>query len=251
MPVADLTQVQIQTAATKGWSVESVPLDGWILRAAGGYSQRANSVLAAGPLERDLQDAIAAAEDWYAKRDLQPCFQVFEGVHPVELLEALVSRGYQEVEGYDLPAQVFVAANPEAVADPDVQLAPHPPEDWASEWLQMCGDPVSYSRLVNDILVASPAASKAFATLMVDEEPAAVAYGAITDGMLGVFCVDTDPAFRRRGLARRVIGSLHSWGKEHRADGAYLQMWRDNSAARPLYEGMGYTLLDDYTYFRR
>jgi GNAT superfamily N-acetyltransferase len=46
-------------------------------------------------------------------------------------------------------------------------------------------------------------------------------------GWAGVFCMATDPAVRRRGVARAVMGALASWSREAGAEGMYLQVERD------------------------
>ena len=48
-----------------------------MLRAAGGFTGRANSVLPLGDPGRPLPDAVRAAEAWYAERGLSPMFTLF------------------------------------------------------------------------------------------------------------------------------------------------------------------------------
>ena len=53
-----------------------------------------------------------------------------------------------------------------------------------------------------------------------------------------VYNVYTEPAHRRRGLARRVMDTIHSWC---RAEGIAAVALNASREARPLYESMGYT----------
>jgi len=63
--------------------------------------------------------------------------------------------------------------------------------------------------------------------------------------------VATDPAARRRGLSRRVLLRLLAWARGVGAEGACLQVAADNTAANPLYEGLGFrTELYRYHYRR-
>jgi N-acetylglutamate synthase len=50
----------------------------------------------------------------------------------------------------------------------------------------------------------------------------------------------TDPALRRRGVARAVLGALADWSRERGADRVYLQVERDNVPAQALYASMGF-----------
>ena len=77
--VPTFTQAQIQLAATQGWSLHVEHLGGWVLRAAGGYTKRANSVLAAGDPGCALDEALEVVEAWYGNHSLSACFQVFDG----------------------------------------------------------------------------------------------------------------------------------------------------------------------------
>ena len=55
--------------------------------------------------------------------------------------------------------------------------------------------------------------------------------------MAFVYNVYTEPAHRRRGLARMIMDALHAWC---RVEGIGLVGLNASSQARPLYESMGY-----------
>jgi len=73
---------EIERASSETFpAVEVVQLGGWELRASGGFTHRANSVLPSGapPFGEpsgDLTEAIQTVIDFYRSRDLVPCFQV-------------------------------------------------------------------------------------------------------------------------------------------------------------------------------
>jgi GNAT superfamily N-acetyltransferase len=56
----------------------------------------------------------------------------------------------------------------------------------------------------------------------------------------------TDPAMRRRGVARAVLGALASWSRDRGASGLFLQVERDNTPAHALYASMGFTRSHGY-----
>src|SRR6476620_4402520 len=67
----------LQRVMVEGWPpTERAALGGWMLRAAGGFTGRANSVLPLGDPGLPLPAAVARAEDWYAARGLPPRFLV-------------------------------------------------------------------------------------------------------------------------------------------------------------------------------
>ena len=54
-----------------------------------------------------------------------------------------------------------------------------------------------------------------------------------------VYNVYTEPAHRRRGLARQLMEALHTWCREHGVTSIALNASRDG---QPLYEAMGYVV---------
>src|SRR6266851_819271 len=67
---------ELEAIAAKGWRApEEAPLGGWMLRAARGFTGRANSALAAGDPGIPLAAAMTSVRRWYAARDL-PAGQV-------------------------------------------------------------------------------------------------------------------------------------------------------------------------------
>jgi GNAT superfamily N-acetyltransferase len=57
------------------------------------------------------------------------------------------------------------------------------------------------------------------------------------DRLAFVYNVYTEPAHRRRGLARRVMETIHDWCRDAGITSVALNASRDG---KPLYESMGY-----------
>src|SRR5579859_3485456 len=74
MPV---TIGDLEAAAAQGWrATEEAPLGEWRLRAAGGFTGRANSALAVGDPGLPLAEATSRVRRWYAARDLPPMIAI-------------------------------------------------------------------------------------------------------------------------------------------------------------------------------
>src|SRR5215207_4225414 len=66
----------LEAAAALGWqALETALLGGWLLRAAGGFTGRANSCLPLREPGRPLPEAVDRVERWYGSRGLVPAFQ--------------------------------------------------------------------------------------------------------------------------------------------------------------------------------
>lgn len=87
-----------------------------------------------------------------------------------------------------------------------------------------------------------------FAALSIQAEPVAVGLGVVEAGWLGIFCMGTAPAFRRRGAARAILRTFTLWAQLYGADHAYLQVMESNTAALPLYASLGFETLYHYHY---
>ncbi len=61
------------------------------------------------------------------------------------------------------------------------------------------------------------------------------------DGRMAfVYNVYTEPAHRRRGLARMVMNTIHAWCREN---GIHQVALNASDAGRPLYESLGYAVV--------
>ena len=215
-------------------SLQQVILDGWLLRFSKRVSRRANS---ANPLCADrapVESVIDQIEALYRRQGQPTIFRVpsFLGV----IDQPLAARGYRsEGETCVLYGAIDAVA---AAPDPNVELSPEPGAEWlvAMAALQQHSDTHRdiYRRIVQAIAVPA-----AFAGLRIDGRLAALAYGAVSGGLLCYESVITGPARRRQGLAWRVVAGLAAWGRDEGARGVCLQVEAGNTPARALYDRFG------------
>lgn len=219
----------LEHAAALAWpGTEQHWQDGWLLRAGGGYTSRANSAV---PLDfSSTVAAIPAIVDWYAKRGMPAWLALPERLSSVREIGAGAGVKHTRVMVNDL------ARGP---SEP-VQLQARPSDDWLA----------IYERDVPaDVLTAVVDGEVVFAELA----GSAVGRGAVTtspDGTrwLGISAVHVAAVQRRRGLAGRVCAALQSWGATQGATRSYVQVLAGNAAAKALYESLGYRLHHHHRY---
>ena len=94
-----LSVIELESVAARGWRGTSVRLLGdWLLRAAGGFTNRANSVLPLGSPGVALDTALHAVDEFYTEHGLTARFQIPEdatGSGSALLEDSLVARGWQ------------------------------------------------------------------------------------------------------------------------------------------------------------
>jgi GNAT superfamily N-acetyltransferase len=230
-----VTPDELEAVASRAWpATETAPLGEWTLRAAGGFTRRANSVLAAGDPGVPLPEALATVTAWYRQRGTTPYLQLPGSSPYAAELDRL---------GWAAETRTLLRTAPLAPLTrlPDaagIVLSRTPSAGWVAAY-HRTGDLADQA-----LKVVSGGPSVWFATA-----PGAIGR-AVVDGPWVLFgAVEVAPAHRRRGLATAVMGALARRAAEEGATAAYLQVEADNEAARALYDGMGFT--DHHTYYYR
>jgi ribosomal protein S18 acetylase RimI-like enzyme len=243
VPPSTADELALEAVAARGLRpADEHRLGDWVLRANGGFTHRANSVLPLGRPGRPLDEALAFVHDWYAERELP--VQVHLPVESRRLLDAeLGERGWPAYQHTRVLVTRLAAPLPAADAPP-VDIATEPDDAWLALYRGGQGSAEPARRLLTRHQTV------AFASLRVDGRTVAVGRGAVDDGWLGVMAVEVDPAYRRQGLAVAVMAALCRWGSERDAVRGYLQVSADNAAAIALYEKLGYWVHHDYHYRR-
>jgi GNAT superfamily N-acetyltransferase len=230
----------LERVAAAGWPApEQAHLGEWLLRAAAGWTARGNSALPIGDPGRTLNDAVDAVDGWYRARGLPPKITVPDPVGG-RITAELTHRGWTPAP----PTLVQTAALSDVIAavrpDVAVRLDTAPPDAW---FAAVAGYKGGLPDLARQIVTGVPLACYAgiYAT---DGSPIAVGRGVIADQprqWLGISLVTVDPAHRRRGLGRAIVGSLARWAADTAATQAYLQVEERNSAAVAMYAPLGFT----------
>jgi GNAT superfamily N-acetyltransferase len=256
----------LQDVAADGWRpIELAWLgvrgQGWRLRAAEGFTSRANSVLAVGDPGMPLEQAIAVAERWYAERGLPPRFALAWPLadRTSQLDELLAERGYV----VHTPTLVMSAAAREvlsSVTHPggggfeagastglptglELTLADEPDDGWLSVYHYRGQE---LAPVAARLLMSAPA--QVFVAVRAGGHVVGVARGASSRGWTGVTAMEVVPAHRRRGLATVMLGELAAWALERGDRSMYLQVAEANSGARGLYSGLGFSDHHGYHY---
>jgi N-acetylglutamate synthase len=244
----------IEELAANAWPAAIVQhVDGWRLRFNWGATRRANSALPIADGGRySLEEKTGFAERFYADRDLPCRFQAADATMPAGLDAYLADRGYVR----EAPTTVLTAELTALVTDErppqgvSVDVAPAMTDEWTSLYDQANGLTGHDAELRRDIMRRVPVPA-AYALARMDGEAVAVGWAAIERGWVGVFGMTTQPAFRRRGAGRAVLGALAGYAQRSGAHSVYLQVMDDNPAAHGLYAGAGLRPAYGYHYRTR
>ncbi len=241
----------LEEAAAGGWRApEQARLGRWLLRAACGFTGRANSALAIGDPGMPLADAVAEVCRWYQARGLPPMVAVPYAVNEPQTSAVdrfLARRGWPVRSA----AATVMTATPaavatgtaEAAAAVHVGVAAEPDDGWLELYRHRGRRPPPISRR---LLMSAP--WQAFASVREAGGTVAIGRVAVAGGWAGLTAVEVHPGQRRRGLGRAITGALAAAAARHGAAGLYLQVENDNAAARALYRQAGFADHHGYHY---
>ena len=232
----------LELAAAQTWRApDEARLGEWLLRAADGFTSRANSVLAIGDPGLPLPAALDRVLDWYRSRDLPAQVAVAyppdrQDGHPIDAF--LAGRGWTVRGG----ALVMTAPLDEIAGRPNldetafVEVLDEPDDGWLDcyRWHEELPPPVS-----RQVFVSAP--WQAFGAIRAAGATVSIGRVAMADGWAGLTAIRVDPQHRRQGLGQLMTAALAKTAASRGADGLYLQVETGNAAARALYERMGFT----------
>ncbi|MFC9996300.1 GNAT family N-acetyltransferase [Nocardia sp. NPDC127526] len=238
----------LEAAAADAWpGLQRSWIDGWLLRAGNGYTNRANSAV---PLGGSDGPALASGEtlhrigEWYTAHGLPLRLMLPDRLAPIPggwqtWSETLVLA--VDLENVTLPQ-----------GPPMVRFADTPDGGWLSVHRHRGGDSDVAPMPDVEVLTAVRDGEVAFAALGLPT-PLAVGRVAVTtapDGRIwaGLTCVAVTSGHRRRGLGTLVCAEMLRWGQARGATHAYVQVEDGNEAALALYREMGFVDHHRYRY---
>jgi N-acetylglutamate synthase len=231
-------------------------LGGWWLRAADGFTNRANSVLPLGDPEPAGDAAVDRALAWYAARGLVARASIAgpvaggvpdDGGPAGRAGPLLRGHGWSVVP--DGSALVLVAptaalrTGPELPPELRMTAAPEPDPAWLAAY-RYRGQELPPQAV--ELLLSAP--EQAFWSVRDGDRTVAVARGSLAGGWAGVTAVEVVAEHRRRGLARVLLAAVARWAGERGAASCYLQTAESNLPAQRLYTSAGFVPHHRYDY---
>ncbi|WP_329335054.1 GNAT family N-acetyltransferase [Streptomyces sp. NBC_00663] len=237
---------ELAHVATRAWRpVESERLGEWELRAASGFTRRANSVLPVGDPGLPLDDALDAVRRWYGAHGLPAYVQTATGAEGTQelLCAELERRGWVR----EVTAELWIGALA-PIADraegAGVELSRDVDEAWLARYQRK-----GVSEVALKVLSSGP--SVWFAQVPGSGDVPAAIGRCVVDGRWASFAaVEVGPEQRRRGLATEVMAALARRALDEGASAAWLQVEEENAGARALYAGMGFAAHHAYHHYR-
>jgi GNAT superfamily N-acetyltransferase len=235
---------ELERSSTLAWPcLDQAFVGQWELRAAHGFTGRANTVMTAGNVGMPTELAIEACEIWYRQRSLPTGFKLSPATEPRNLVETLDERGYQNSRK---GAQVMIGP---VVTDSINSSGTR--EEFSPGWMEayVAGSMMSDAQVpILKRLLGRIELPHTFGSFLADGIVASCGLGILESQTLWLFDIATRPVYRRQGFARDVLSRLLNWGAANGAWRAALQVQTDNSTAQALYRSIGFEPVYEYEY---
>lgn len=235
------TAESIEHACADVWpALTETTMGQWRLRAAGGFTGRANAVLAVGSPGRPLREALDEVTEFYAGHGLPPRLQVLAATG---IEDGLRAAGWRTDPAHCGERGVAVLLGPLHAPLVAGTITAEPPAGW---WPLVTGgdDPSAAQR---QVLTAYEPLGYGLAER--DGVAVAAVRGAVHGELLHFGKLSVVPEARRGGLATGLLGALYQWGACRGARRCVLQVDPANEAALRLYTRLGCVQHHRYRYW--
>ena len=221
-------------------ATENIENSGWLMRAAGGVTNRANSVL---PLAASLEagalnnfaEKLALAQDFYSERNLPTIFQVALPTWQL-LSDKLRSMGAIETLRGNTMVADLTSAKPKMPAGIEIVQSDRFNDDWLG---------IQPTPGIEKILSGCAAT---YLRLVSNGQTVAVCRIALANGWSSITRVYVHQDFRGKGLGKTIMAVALESSFEQGATKAVLQVEASNAIAIGVYESLGFNFHHEYSY---
>lgn len=260
----------IEEISLNAWPSHKIELyDGWLIRFSHNYTYRTNSVEQVGQSLIPVEEKVTYCEKMYENYHTPTNFKINPLLDP-SFDRMLDERGYavrHVTEVMTMPMERFspyqqISAEyeyygrnsglPSFIEYPDnilVQLRDRITDEWITSLFRLNGTTnPTLRRIVPSMFKAIPKET-IVAFIEIDGRTVASGLGILDRGHVGLYAIYVDASCRRKHFARSICSAILSEAKKKGASNAYLQVVADNTAAKQLYQSLGFE--DFYTYWFR
>ena len=232
----------LERAAARHWQApDTERLGGWLLRAADGFTGRANSALPLGDPGVPLPEAVTAVGDWYRRRNLRPMIVLPTGAGPDPLEPFLTERRWVPRPGPAFVMTADIADIPASHAE--AEFTPEPDAAFLGLYRYRGQDLPPIART---LMMSAP--WQAFGSIRRDGRAVAVGRVSVAGHWAALTAVEVDQGSRRQGLGLAITAALAAAAADRGASRVLLQVETGNAPARALYVRCGFRDSHRYHY---
>jgi ribosomal protein S18 acetylase RimI-like enzyme len=236
-----LRVLELDQICNSTWpATENLENSGWLMRAAGGVTNRANSVLPliasleAGALT-NFSEKLAIAQEFYRSRNLPTIFQVALPTWQV-LSDKLHSIGAVETLRGNTMVTDLTSDKQKIPTGIDILKS----NQFSTDWLEVHPTPG-----IEKILLGC---SATYLTVVKGGQTVAACRIALANTWSSITRVFVHQDFRGQGLGKAIVAAALEASFEQGATKAVLQVEASNAIAIGVYESLGFNFHHEYSY---
>ncbi len=225
-------------------SIRTQLFDGWVLRFADGYTNRANSVNPLYPSEIAVEDKINYCEEIYSSQGLATVFKLTP-ISVKSLDKTLETKGYEKVTPTNMMIRPLVSQD---VFDTKTVVTDKVTEVWQENYFRLNGISDELKITTAKTIQKNILNKTLCASIIENETVIACGLCVIEREYAGLYDIVVDVNYRGKGFGYDICHSLLCTAAKIGAKIAYLQVVADNAPAVGLYNKLGFTYCYQYWY---
>jgi GNAT superfamily N-acetyltransferase/tetrahydromethanopterin S-methyltransferase subunit G len=255
----------IEEMTMNAWpSIQTILFDGWIIRMAGGYTKRANSVNPIYSYENDaransispiyscvsnMDEKINYCEKLYKENNLPTIFKIIECDEYKKLDKRLDELNYEKV---DLTCvQIYDGINQNNSKMAGVIIGNKFSDDWKNCFYQ-CSNIENLDTIKTIEKMLENVKHKIISVYKLEKGTfVGCGYGIIERDFVGLFDIIVREEFRGKGYGKEIVEAILLKAKETGVNKAYLAVVNDNIIAKTLYGKIGFKEIYKYWYRKK
>jgi len=230
-------------------SLQTILLDGWIIRMAGGYTKRANSVNPIYSFEDNLDEKINYCENIYKQNNLPVIYKIIECEDHKIIDKRLEELNYQKIDltSVQICNEIKRMNNEIKQIVIDNKFT----ENWKKCFFH-CNNITNIETLSIIENMLKNIRHNIISVYKMDNGTfAGCGYGVIEKGFVGLFDIVVKEEFRRKGYGKEIVETILEKANETGIEKAYLSVVNDNIIAKKLYEKLWFKEIYKYWYRKK
>ena len=239
----------IEEMTMNAWpSLQTILLDGWIIRMANGYTKRANSVNPIYSFKNKLEERITYCENIFRNNNLPIIFKIVDCKEQEIIDHKLETLNYDKIDltSVQICDELKPAKNIE-----NIYISNKFNENWNNCFYHCYNiDNIKTIETIEKML--ENIKNKKICVYKQEKGTfAGCGYGVIENGLVGLFDIIVKKDFRGKGYGREIVEAILSKAKEEGVNRAYLAVVNDNIIAKKLYAKIGFKEIYKYWYRKK
>ena len=240
----------IEELTMNAWpSLQTLLLDGWIIRMAGGYTKRANSVNPVYSFEKNIDEKIIYCENIYKNNNLPVIYKIIECDEYKILDKRLEELNYEKIDLTSV--QIYNNIKETDYNNKNITVDNVFSENWKNCFFY-CNNikDIITIDIINNML--KNIRHKIISVYKMENGVfVGCGYGVIEKGFVGLFDIVVKEEYRGKGYGKEIVETILAKANETGIKKAHLSVVINNIKAKNMYEKIGFKEIYKYWYRKK